>query len=59
MTDYTRRVLDRAQELRRLEHAAVALSVSPRRDLRGWIAAAVAALISLIPSISAAQMLIP
>ncbi|MBR4082391.1 MAG: hypothetical protein IKK21_11460 [Clostridia bacterium] len=59
MTDYTRSVLDRAQELRRLEHAAIALSTSPRHDLRGWIAAGIAALMSLIPSISAAQMLIP
>lgn len=59
MTDYTRSVLDRAQELRRLEHAAIALNAAPRHDLRGWIAAGIAALMSLIPSISAAQMLIP
>lgn len=58
MTDYTRSVLARAEELHRLEHAAVALCAQSPRDLRGWIAAAIAALVSLIPSISAAQMMI-
>ena len=58
MTEYTQRVLARAEELHRLEHAAVALSAAPERDLRAWVAAGVAALVSLIPSISAAQMMI-
>lgn len=57
MTEYSRTVITRAQELQRLEHAAVALCVSSR-DIRGWVAAAIAALVSLIPSISAAQILI-
>lgn len=57
MNDYTRAVINRAQELQRLEHAAVALRVSSR-DVRGWVAAAVAALMSLIPAISAAQIML-
>ena len=55
--DYTRAVLESAQQLQRLELAA-ALPVRSRFDFRAGWAALLAALISLIPSISAAQILI-
>lgn len=57
MNDYTRMVLHRAQELRRLEAAAAALPPRFAAPLRAGWAAALAALMTLIPSISAAQIL--
>lgn len=54
---YTRAVLDKAQHLERLNRALI-LSPSSRLDIRTGLAAAIAALVSLIPSVSAAQMLL-
>lgn len=54
-TDCT--ALQRADELLRLEMAAAALAARPGFDFRAGWAAILAALISLIPSISAAQIL--
>lgn len=54
---YTRAVLDKAQHLERLNRALI-LSPPSRLDIRTGLAAAIAALVSLIPSVSAAQMLL-
>lgn len=56
--DYTRGVLARADELHRLEAAAAALPQGGVVLLRAGWAAALAALLMMIPSISAAQMLL-
>lgn len=58
MNDYTRAVLSRAGELHRLETAAAALPQGTGFDFRAGWAAILAALISLIPSVSAAQLMI-
>lgn len=50
-------IMQRANELQRLEMAAAALRLRPTFDFRAGWAALLAALISLIPSISAAQNL--
>lgn len=57
MTEYTAAVLRRAEDRRRMEIAAMALSAA-RPDPRGWVAAAIAALAWLTPAISAAQSII-
>ena len=57
MKDYTRDVLTRAAALSQAEHAAMALTtLRPSRDWRALIAAALAALISLYPAMSAATL---
>lgn len=58
MKAYTRDVLTRAAALAQAEQAAVAITAlrSPH-DWRALIAAALAALISLYPAVSAAAML--
>lgn len=56
--EYTRGVLRRAQELQRLEAAAVAMPQGSVVPLRAGWAAALAALLMMIPSISAAQMIL-
>lgn len=58
MNDYTRDVLQRAGDLQRLEHAAAALPQGSTILLRAGWAAALAALMMMIPSISAAQMIL-
>lgn len=58
MKDYTRGVIRRADELQRLEMAAAALPASVSFDFRAGWAAVLAALMLLIPTISAAQILI-
>lgn len=56
---YTRAVLGKAQRLQTLEQAArLIASPANRLDIRAGLAAAIAALVSLIPSISAAQVLL-
>lgn len=58
MKDYTQSVLQRANEMQRLEAAAMALPQGSMTAFRAGWAAVLAALIALIPSISAAQMMI-
>lgn len=58
MKDYTQSVLHRASELQRLEAAAMALPQGGMTVFRAGWAAVLAALMALIPSISAAQMMI-
>ena len=58
MKDCTQSVLQRANELQRLEAAAMALPRGGMTAFRADWAAVLAALIALIPSISAAQMMI-
>ena len=55
MDDCTRSVLKRARELERLEAAALALSARRTADYRALLAAALAALAMLVPSVSAAR----
>lgn len=61
MKDYARDALARAEHLAELERAARVLTgaASSRRDLRAWIAAAVALLLSLYPGVSAAALTFP
>lgn len=56
--EYTRNVLTRANELHRLEAAVAALSQGGAVLFRAGWAAALAALLMMIPSISAAQMIL-
>lgn len=59
MTDsYLQAVLDRAASLRRSECAGEALLCERSRRWHAWLAAALAALMSLIPSVSAAAPLL-
>ena len=58
MKSYTQSVLQRAGELQRLETAAMALPQGGMTVFRAGWAAVLAALMALIPSISAAQMMI-
>lgn len=58
MKDYTQSVLQRANEMQRLEAAAMALPQGGMTAFRAGWAAVLAALMALIPSISAAQMMI-
>ena len=55
MDESTRSVLKRARELERLEAAALALSARRTADYRALLAAALAALAMLVPSVSAAR----
>ena len=55
MDESTRSVLNRARELERLEAAALALSARRTADYRALLAAALAALAMLVPSVSAAR----
>ena len=55
---YTRDVLARAQSLERLALAAAALPTGARRSWRCAVAAVVAAVVAMAPSISAAAMLL-
>ena len=57
MSEYTRDVLARAGELSRLEAAAASLPRSGALALRAGWAAALAALMLMIPAVSAAQMI--
>ena len=56
--EYTQSVLQRAKELQRLEAAALATPQGSTVLLRAGWAAALAALLMMIPSISAAQMIL-
>lgn len=58
MNEYTRKVLSRAGELSRLEAAVSAMPRGSILALRAGWAAALAALMLMIPSISAAQMIL-
>lgn len=58
MKDYTQAVLHRAEDIQRLEAAAMALPQGGMTAFRAGWAAVLAALMALIPSISAAQMMI-
>ncbi len=58
MKDYTQAVLRRAESIQRLEAAAMALPQGGMTAFRAGWAAVLAALMALIPSISAAQMMI-
>ncbi len=55
---YTRGVLQKAQELQRLETAALALPQGSSMLWRAGLAAALAGLMTLFPAISAAQMIL-
>ena len=55
MDESTRSVLKRARELERLEAAAFVLSARRTADYRALLAAALAALAMLVPSVSAAR----
>lgn len=58
MKAYTRDVLTRAATLAQAEQSAMILTaIRPTRDWRALIAAALAALVSLYPAISAAALL--
>lgn len=58
MKDYTRVVLTRAAALSQAEQAAIVLTaMRPSHDWRALIAAALAALMSLYPTMSAAALL--
>lgn len=56
--EYTQGVLQRARELQRMEAAALAMPRGSTTLLRAGWAAALAALLMMIPSISAAQMIL-
>ena len=58
MDDCTRSVLKRARELERLEAAALALPARRAADYRALLAAALAALAMLVPSVRAARGLL-
>lgn len=60
MNEEIQRMMDHAQELTRLEAAAYALQAKAvsRWDWRAALAAGLGALLSLIPSVSAAQSII-
>ncbi len=60
MNEQTRRIIARAEDLQRLESAARVLRAKPcfRWDWRAGLAAGLGALLSLIPSVSAAQMIL-
>lgn len=58
MKSYTQSVLQRAEDIQRLETAAMALPRGGATMFRAGWAAVLAALMALIPSISAAQMMI-
>ena len=60
MNEHTRRIIAKAEDLQRLESAACALRAKPglRWDWRAGLAAGLGALLSLIPSVSAAQMIL-
>ena len=58
MKDYTHSVIRRADELHRLDMAADALPACAPFDFRAGWAAVLAALMLMIPTISAAQILI-
>ena len=55
---YTRGVLQKAQELQRLETATLALPQGSSMLWRAGLAAALAGLMTLFPAISAAQMIL-
>lgn len=56
--EYTRGILARAHQLQRLEAASAALPQGSAVLLRAGWAAALAVLLMMIPSISAAQMIL-
>lgn len=60
MDEYTRQVLARAEELRCAEAALTSLDEQAAfKRLRALMTAAVAALVTLFPAVSAAQLLLP
>lgn len=59
MTDkYTQTILDKASALARLETAALAMPERGSGGLRTALAAALGALLALVPAVSAAQMIL-